>query len=167
MSSYSSTFNEIITEGSFKNDFISFWNKATSTLHNDFMPVEVVLNTTDLAILKPQVAIIQGEVLSLQNTVQTLNTDICNASIYIQELQAFFSNFKNSIFLEDGNNSEFDYNILVNGVPEITSGSSSLENEVAEIKLYILNLKSFFSNFKECIYLSDSSGAEINYIKLL
>ena len=47
MTSYSSTFNEIIVNSSFKNDFISFWNKAANTLHNDFMPVEVVLNSTD------------------------------------------------------------------------------------------------------------------------
>ena len=167
MTAYSSTFNEIMNSGNFNNEFISFWNNATSTLHNDFMPVEVILNSTDLAVLKPQVISIQAEVNSLQNTIQTINTDIRNASVYIQELQGFFSNFKSSIFLDDGNNSEFDYNILVNGAPQINSGSSALENEVAEIKLYILNLKSFFSNFKNSIYLSDSSGVEINYINLI
>jgi hypothetical protein len=158
MSGYSSTFNEIITNDNFKNDFISFWNQSTSTLHNDFMPVEVVLNSTELAVLKPQVSSIQDEVLSLQATVQTLNTDISNACLYIQELQSFFSNFKNCIYLDNGNNSEFDYNILVNGVPELS---------LTEINSYISNLKSFFNNFKDCIYLSDSNGVEISYIKLI
>ena len=166
MNSYSSIFSEIINEGSFKNNFISFWNTATNTLHNDFMPSEVIINSTDLAILKPQVASIQEDVLTLQNTVNTISSSINAASVYIQELQSFFSNFKNSIYLDDGNNTEFDYNILVNGVPEIT-GNSALENEVAEIQLYMASLKSFMANFKATIYLSDSNGVEIDYSKLI
>ena len=166
MTSYSSIFSEIINEGSFKNNFISFWNTTTNTLHNDFMPSEVIINSTDLAILKPQVASIQEDVLTLQNTVNTISSNINAASVYIQELQSFFSNFKNSIYLDDGNNTEFDYNILVNGVPEIT-GNSALENEVAEIQLYMASLKSFMANFKATIYLSDSNGVEIDYSKLI
>lgn len=166
MNSYSSIFSEIINEGSFKNNFISFWNTTTNKLHNDFMPSEVIINSTDLAILKPQVASIQEDVLTLQNTVNTISSDINAASVYIQELQSFFSNFKNSIYLDDGNNTEFDYNILVNGVPEIT-GNSALENEVAEIQLYMASLKSFMANFKATIYLSDSNGVEIDYSKLI
>ena len=166
MNSYSSIFSEIINEGSFKNNFISFWNTTTNTLHNDFMPSEVIINSTDLAILKPQVASIQEDVLTLQHTVNTISSDINAASVYIQELQSFFSNFKNSIYLDDGNNTEFDYNILVNGVPEIT-GNSALENEVAEIQLYMASLKSFMANFKATIYLSDSNGVEIDYSKLI
>ena len=166
MNSYSSIFSEIINEGSFKNNFLSFWNTTTNTLHNDFMPSEVIINSTDLAILKPQVASIQDDVLTLQHTVNTISSDINAASVYIQELQSFFSNFKNSIYLDDGNNTEFDYNILVNGVPEIT-GNSALENEVAEIQLYMASLKSFMANFKATIYLSDSNGVEIDYSKLI
>ena len=158
MTSYSSTFSEIINNGNFKNEFISFWNQSTATLHNDYMPTEVITNSTDLAIIKPQVASIQNEVLTLQNTVQTINTDINNACTYIQELQGFFTNFKNSIYIGDENNSEFNYDILVNGVPN---------NEVSEIQIYMTSLKSFFNTFKENIYLSDSTGAEMNYSKLI
>ena len=158
MASYSSTFNEIISAGSFKNDFISFWNQATSTLHNNFMPVEVVLNSTDLAILKPQVASIQDEVLTLQNNVQTINSDINDACTYILELQAFFANFKSSIYIADGNNAEFNYDVLVNGVPN---------KDLSDIQVYLTSLKSFFNTFKENIYLSDSSGSEMDYSKLL
>ena len=166
MNSYSSIFSEIINEGSFKNNFIYFWNTTTNTLHNDFMPSEVIINSTDLAILKPQVASIQDDVLTLQNTVNTISSDINAASVYIQELQSFFSNFKNSIYLDDGNNTEFDYNILVNGVPEIT-GNSALENEVLEIQQYMTALKSFINTFKANIYLSNESGEEMDYTNLL
>ena len=158
MTSYSSTFNEIINDGNFKNDFISFWNKATDTLHNDFMPVEVVLNSTDLEILKPQVVNIQNEIVALQNNMQTNNTDITNACSYILELQSFFKNFKSSIFIDDGNNTEFNYDILVNGVQN---------NDISDIKTYVSALKSFFSHFKENVYLSDTTGAEMNYSKLI
>ncbi len=158
MTSYSSTFNEIMNSGNFKNEFISFWNQSSSCIHNDYMPVEVVLNSTDLAIIKPQVASIQGEVVALQNTVQYINTDITNACTYIQELQGFFTNFKSSIYIGDGNNAEYNYDILLNGVPN---------NSVAEIQTYVTSLKSFFNTFKENIFLSDSNGAEMNYSKLI
>ena len=165
MTSYSLNFNEIITAGNFKNDFISFWNKETNTLHNDYMPSEVVLNATDLAIIKPQVANLQDDVSTLQTAMQSLNFNINSASVYIHELQAFFTHFKSAIYLDDGNNSEFNYDILTNGPPEIT-GNTALENEVAEIQVYITALKSFFNTFKENIYLSDANGAEIDYSKL-
>jgi hypothetical protein len=87
------------------------------------------------------------------------------ASVYIHELQAFFTHFKSAIYLDGGNNSEFNYDILTNGPPEIT-GNTALENEVAEIQVYITALKSFFNTFKENIYLSDANGAEIDYSKL-
>jgi peptidoglycan hydrolase CwlO-like protein len=167
MPSYSSIFSEIITDGNFKNDFVSFWNMTTNTLHNDYMPTEVIQNSEDIAILKPQVTSIQDDVLSLQTNVQTLSNSINSASIYIQNLQVFFTNFKNSIYLEDGNNTEFNYNILMNGVPEITSGNSALENEVLEIQQYMTALKSFINTFKTNIYLSNESGEEMDYTNLL
>ena len=151
MSAYSSTFNEIIVNSSLKNDFISFWNKTANTLHNDFMPVEVVLNSTDIAIMKPQIT-------ALQNTVQYIDADITNASIYINELQGFFTHFKSSIYIGDANGAEFNYDVLLNGVPN---------NSVAEIQTYITALKSFFNAFKENIYLSMENGSEINYSKLV
>ena len=47
MSGISSIFNEIITNNNFKNEYLGFWNKTTNTLHNDYMPAEVVVNATD------------------------------------------------------------------------------------------------------------------------
>jgi hypothetical protein len=115
------------------------------------MPLEVALNSTEIAIMKPQIS-------ALQNTVQYIDADITNASLYINELQGFFTHFKSSIYISDTNGAEFNYDILLNGVPN---------NSVAEIQTYITALKSFFNAFKENIYLSMENGSEINYSKLI
>jgi hypothetical protein len=97
----------------------------------------------------------------------TFNDDIMDLNNYVQELQSFFNNFQQCLFLSDASGSEVDYNILVNGPAKALSASSVLENEIIELKSYMNQVKLFFSQFKESIYLSDSSGVEINYNNLL
>ena len=97
----------------------------------------------------------------------TFNDDIMGLNNYVQELQSFFNNFQQCLFLSDASGSEVDYNILVNGPAKSLSASSVLENEIIELKSYMNQVKLFFSQFKESIYISDSSGVEINYNNLL
>ena len=58
MPSYSNIFNEIMVNNNFRNEFLSIYDTQTDKLKNEFMPTEVVLNATDIAILKPEVAIL-------------------------------------------------------------------------------------------------------------
>ena len=66
-------------------------------------------------------------------------------------------------FLSDENGNEINYDILINGSSKSLIFSTSLENDVSEIKSYISNLKLFFESFKNSIFLSDETNQEIDY----
>ena len=83
MSGVSSIFNEIITNNNFKNEFLTFWNVAESTLHNDFMPAEVVVNGEEIAILKPKVATLEDSMAGLS----TVSADLTTAKADIVDLK--------------------------------------------------------------------------------
>jgi hypothetical protein len=79
MTSYSSTFNEIIVDSKINNSFFEFFDAEAGKLLNSFMPPEVVVNSEDIAILK-------GQVTALNN--------------YIAELKIFFTSFKSAVYIE-------------------------------------------------------------------
>jgi hypothetical protein len=99
--------------------------------------------------------------------LSTLNSDVQQIKIYISDLQSFFSNFKSNVFLSDENGNEINYDILINGSSKSLIYSTSLENDVSEIKSYIANLKLFFESFKNSIFISDETNQEINYSNIL
>ena len=101
------------------------------------------------------------------DTLSTLNSDVQQIKIYISDLQSFFSNFKSNVFLSDENGNEINYDILINGSSQSLMYSTSLENDVSEIKSYIANLKLFFESFKNSIFISDETNQEINYSNIL
>ena len=79
MSAISSVFAEILTNNRIRNDFLGVWNPATSKLHNDFMPSEVILNATDIAVLKGNVGTLQSQVSTLASdpaSIATLQSDV-------------------------------------------------------------------------------------------
>ena len=108
----------------------------------------------------------QGTMWSSQYA--NLEADVQQVKEYVQELKLFFDAFKSSVYLETDTNTEFDYNILVNGAPDtVISGASALESEVAKLKTYTDELKSFFSAFQQSVFISDSNGDEFNYSSIL
>ena len=108
----------------------------------------------------------QGTMWSSQYA--NLEADVQQVKEYVQELKLFFDAFKNSVYLETDTNTEYDYNILVNGAPDtVISGASALESEVAKLKTYTDELKSFFSAFQQSVFISDSNGDEFNYSSIL
>ena len=74
MSGVSSIFNEVIINNTFKNEFLSFWNSAESTLHNDFMPAEMVENSADIATLKPKVSTLETGMEALSTASADITT---------------------------------------------------------------------------------------------
>ena len=87
---------------------------------------------------------------------------------YALELRSFFTALKENIYISDASGQELDYNVLVNGVPEVVIvGATALETEVDKLKTYVNEMKTFFLNFQQSIFLSDENGNELNFSNLL
>ena len=70
--------------------------------------------------------------------------------------------------IEDENGAEFNYNVLVNGAPDVViQGATALETEVEKLKTYTDDLKLFFLAFQQSIFISDTNGNEFNYSSLI
>ena len=102
------------------------------------------------------------------NKYTNLEADVQQVKEYVQELKLFFDSLKENIYVEGATGSEYNYDTLINGVPDIfIVGSTALETEVTELKTYVNELKSFFSAFQQSVYISDSNGDEFNYSSIL
>jgi hypothetical protein len=102
------------------------------------------------------------------NKYTNLEADVQQVKEYVQELKTFFDAFKSSVYVEGSVGTEFNYNTLINGTPDIVIvGSTALETEVEKLKTYVDELKSFFSSFQQSVFLSDAEGNELNYSSLL
>ena len=100
MPSYSSVFNEIITNSKLNNEFIEFFDAEAGKLIHAYMPTEVVVNSEDIAILKAQVADQYNQITALSN--------------YITELKIFIGAFKDVIYIESSTPGvEFDWTYLL------------------------------------------------------
>ena len=72
------------------------------------------------------------------------------------------------MYVEGSVGTEFNYNTLINGTPDIVIvGSTALETEVEKLKTYVDELKTFFSSFQQSVFISDASGNEFNYSNIL
>ena len=108
----------------------------------------------------------QGSMWS--NKYTNLEADVQQVKEYVQELKLFFDAFKSSVHIEDGNGAEFNYNVLVNGAPDVViQGATALETEVEKLKTYTDDLKLFFLAFQQSIFISDTNGDEFNYSSLI
>jgi hypothetical protein len=102
------------------------------------------------------------------NQYANLEADVQQVKEYVQELKLFFDAFKSCVHIEDANGSEFDYNVLLNGPPDVViQGATALETEVEKLKTYTDDLKLFFSAFQQSIFISDTNGDEFNYSSIL
>ena len=130
MSAISSVFAEILTNNRIRNDFLGVWNPATSKLHNDFMPPEVILNATDIAVLK-------GNVGTLQSQVSTLASDPAS----IATLQSDVSTLKT--FAGTLTTSASDISVLKSNVSALQSADTSTINAVAQNSSAITTLQAY------------------------
>ena len=102
------------------------------------------------------------------NKYTNLEADVQQVKEYVQELKLFFDAFKSSVHIEDGNGAEINYNVLVNGAPDVViQGATALETEVEKLKTYTDDLKLFFLAFQQSIFISDTNGNEFNYSSLI
>jgi hypothetical protein len=100
MTSYSSTFNEIIKDNKINSAFFEFFDAEAGKLLNSYMPPEVVVNSEDIAILKAQVANQYAQITTLTN--------------YIAELKIFIGAFKSAVYIESSTPGvELDYSYLL------------------------------------------------------
>ena len=102
------------------------------------------------------------------NKYTNLEADVQELREYALELRSFFTALKENIYISDASGQELDYNVLVNGVPEVVIvGATALETEVDKLKTYVNEMKTFFLNFQQSIFLSDENGNELNFSNLL
>ena len=79
---------------------------------------------------KGDILVSNGELGSeWSDKLSSLDSDFQQIKVYISELQFFFSNFKNNVFLSDENGNEINYDILINGSSKSLIFSNSLETK--------------------------------------
>jgi hypothetical protein len=100
MTSYSSTFNEIISNNKINSAFFEFFDANAGKILNSYMPAEVVVNSEDIAILKGQIEYQYAQITALNN--------------YISELKIFLTAFKGAVYIESNTSGvELDYSYLL------------------------------------------------------
>ena len=130
MSAISSVFSEILANNRIRNDFLGVWNPTTSKLHNDYMPPEVVVNATDISVLKGNVGTLQTQVATLANdpaNIATLQSDVSTLKTFAGTLSTTAS----------------DVSTLQTSVSGLQSTSTNTINSVAQNTTAITALQSY------------------------
>ena len=107
MTSYSSIFSEIFKDDSINTAFIHFFDNEAGKLSNDFMPVEVTTNSTDISVLQALNTTSSNRIIELETKVQELEA-------YILDLKDFMNTFRNAVYVQDiSTGSEYAYDGLL------------------------------------------------------
>ena len=97
MTSYSSIFTEILTNNQLKNEFVQFFDSAANTVKYAHMPVEVIQNKEDIAILQPQVEALQTGLTGVQGDIVELHSGLTGVQGDVVELHTGLTGVQGSI----------------------------------------------------------------------
>ena len=129
MSAVSSIFNEILVNNNFNNEFLTFWDKTNSKLAHSAMPAEVVVNSTDIAVLKGNVGTLQSQVSSLANdpaNIAALQSSVSSITGTVTTATADITTLKTDVGT---------LQTQVSPLPALQSDVSTLKTDVSGLKI--------------------------------